>query len=48
MSLIQGVFFGIGMLILAYLLAKNADGYVALLGSSGNVLLNETKALQGR
>ncbi len=48
MSVIHGIFFGIGMLILTYLVVKNADGVASIFSSGGPQLGNTIKALQGR
>lgn len=39
---------GIGGLIALYLLVKYGDGFAKVVSSSGNVLINESKTLQGR
>jgi hypothetical protein len=48
MSLLHAIFFGIFVLILAYLGLKNATGTVAVLNSGGSQLTHETSILQGR
>ena len=48
MTIIQGMFFGIGMLILAYLAFKNAGGVAQIIGSSATGISNVSKTLQGR
>lgn len=48
MNVIHGLAIGIGLLILAYLLAKNADGYAKLLGVGFTGVNTETRTLQGR
>lgn len=39
---------GIGGLIALYLLVKFGDGFAKVVSSSGTVLVNESKTLQGR
>lgn len=48
MTIVQGVFFGIGMLILAYLAFKNAGGVAQIIGSSASGISNVSRTLQGR
>lgn len=48
MQTIHAVFFGIGMLILAYLAFKNAGGVSQIVGSSATGISNVSKTLQGR
>lgn len=48
MSLIQGIAFGIGMLILAYLAFKNAGGVAQIFSSGSAGIVNVSKTLQGR
>lgn len=48
MTIVQGIFFGIGMLILAYLAFKNAGGVAQIIGSSATGISNVSKTLQGR
>jgi hypothetical protein len=48
MTIIHGVFFGIGMLILAYLAFKNAGGVAQIVGASSTGISNVSKTLQGR
>ena len=48
MSLLHGVLFGMGLLILTYLGVKNAPGVVAIFNSGGTQIGNNVKALQGR
>lgn len=45
---ITAVLTGIGLLIFAYLLFSNGSAVVGILGTGGNVAVNETKTLQGR
>lgn len=39
---------GIGGLIALYLLVKYGDGFAKVVNSTGSVLVNESKTLQGR
>ncbi len=48
MSLLHGVFFGMGMLILVYLGVKNSSGVVAIFNSAGTQASAVSKTLQGR
>lgn len=48
MTLIQGIAFGIGMLILAYLAFKNAGGVAQIFSSGSAGIVNVSKTLQGR
>lgn len=48
MTLAHGIFFGIGMLILAYLAFKNAGGVAQIVGASSTGISNVSKTLQGR
>lgn len=48
MSTVHAVFFGIGLLILAYLAFKNAGGVAQIIGSSATGISNVSKTLQGR
>ncbi len=48
MQTVHAVFFGIGMLILAYLAFKNAGGVAQIFSSGSTGIVNVSKALQGR
>lgn len=48
MQLVHGIFYGIGLLILAYLAFKNAGGVSQIIGSSAGGIVNVSKTLQGR
>lgn len=48
MTLLQGMAYGIGMLILAYLAFKNAGGVSQIFGAAANGVSNVSKTLQGR
>ncbi len=48
MQLMHGVFFGIGMLILAYLAFKNAGGVASIFNAGASGISNVSKTLQGR
>jgi hypothetical protein len=48
MKLVHAVFFGIFILILAYLGLHNSVATVAVLNSGGSQLSHETSVLQGR
>lgn len=48
MNLLQGIAFGIGMLILAYLMFKNAGGVSQIFSSGSSGIVNVSKTLQGR
>ena len=39
---------GIGALIVIYLLVAHPQGVVAIAGTTGNFVVNESKTLQGR
>lgn len=39
---------GVGGLIALYLLVKNGGGFAQVVNSTGSVLVNESKTLQGR
>lgn len=45
---IDALFTGIGILIALYLLVYYGKNSTALVGTGGNVLIGETKTLQGR
>lgn len=45
---LDAIFTGIGILIALYLLVYYGKNSTALVGTSGNVLVGETKTLQGR
>lgn len=48
MTVIQGVAYGIGLLILAYLAFKNAGGVSQIFNSGAAGISNVAKTLQGR
>lgn len=48
MKLLQGVLFGMGMLILAYLALSNPTGVASIFNATGTQTVSVTKALQGR
>ena len=48
MELAHAVFFGIGMLILAYLAFKNAGGVAQIFSAGSSGIVNVSKTLQGR
>lgn len=48
MTLLQGIAYGIGMLILAYLAFKNAGGVAQIFGAAASGVSNVSKTLQGR
>lgn len=48
MTLLQGIAYGIGMLILAYLAFKNAGGVAQIMNSTSSGIVNVSKTLQGR
>lgn len=48
MSLLHGIAFGMGMLILVYLGVKNANGVASIFNAGGSQTSNVIKALQGR
>lgn len=48
MSLVHGLLFGMGMLILVYLGVKNADGVTAVFNATGSNTNNIVRTLQGR
>jgi len=45
---VKAVLAGIGALIAIYLLVKNGGGFAQVVSSTGSVLVNESKTLQGR
>lgn len=45
---IKMVLAGIGALIALYLLVKNGSGFAQVVSSTGTVVVNESKTLQGR
>lgn len=48
MELMHAIAAGMGMLILAYLAFKNADGVTAVFTGAKNLTVGDIQALQGR